>query len=328
MDFLQNPHKNLYISGLVALTILGVGIYANYRTNGVTAEEGTDGGPQTSTMPGTGDLDSDRDNLPDWEESLYGSSAHIPDTDGDGTNDGAEVLAGRSPIKAGPDDKLAVIEDPNFATSSTDMQGIRKEFFAKYLALQSKEIRETTYRDLIKGFNPVKYRPTNELVDLNISGDNGVEALREYGNAFGAVIKKYTSVNTNRTEEEILADGLKTKRDATLKELQLPAVVYKSFSLDLKALRTPSSLAKSHLLIVNGYDGMSRGLLGMQHLFSNPIDGAGGYQTYTKTRFDVTTGYAQVVSKFRTQGVTFEKDEPGFPFVRKAVRRATSTKAI
>lgn len=327
MDFLHNPHKNLYISGLVALTILAVGFYVNHKSNNVVVTKIIDGSHHASTTKSLGDLDSDHDGLPEWEESLYGSNAHNPDTDGDGTTDGGEVAEGRSPTKAGPDDKLAVIEDPNFATSSTDTIGIRKDFFAKYLALQSKDIRETTYRDLIKGFNPIKYRPTGQIVDLNISGDNSTEALRAYGNAFGKIIKKYTSVHTNRTEEEIIADGLKAKNDGPLKELQLPSVVYKKFSLDLKALKTPSSLAKSHLLIVNGYDGMSRGLLGMQHLFSDPVDGAGGYQTYTKTRFDVTTGYAQVVSYFRTHAVTFTKDEPGFPFVRKAVPHATSTKS-
>ena len=92
--------------------------------------------------------------------------------------------------------------------------------------------------------------------------------------------------------------------------------MYQKFSLDLRALKTPSGLAQSHLIIVNSYDGMSRGLLGMQHLFSDPINGAAGYQTYTKTRLDVTTGYSEVVSFLKTNGIVFTEGEPGYPFTR------------
>ena len=144
--------------------------------------------------------------------------------------------------------------------------------------------------------------------------------MHAYGNAFGVLIKKY-SIRSHRTEEEILNDGLKTKDDDTLSELQLPAITYKNFSLDLKAIPVPSVLAKNHLLIVNGYEGMSKGLLGMQHLFSNPVDGGGGYQTYTRMRLDVTTGYAGVVNYFGTNNVVFTSSEPGYPFYYNTVAR-------
>lgn len=329
MDFLHSPHKNLVISSLVALTIVGVGFFANRApqiNDGSQKLADNDSAERNSNNIDT--RDSDNDGLPDWEENLYRSNIYVPDTDGDGTTDGDEVAQGRNPVKAGPDDRLAFIQDPDFATSSTDVEGKRKEFFTKFLALQSDKIRETTYRDLITGFNPKKYRPTDELVDLNVTGDNSAEALRAYGNMFGMIIKKYTSGNTNRTEEEILADGLKVKNDEALKELQLLTIIYKQFSTDLKTMATPSSLAKSHLRIVNGYDGMSRGLTGMQHLFSDPIDGAGAYETYTKNRLDVTLGYGEVVGILSKSGVIFANNEPGYPFTRVLHDTAVSTSTI
>ena len=310
MDFSNFPHKNLILSGLFALTIIGVGFFMNRTPIYKQDSEQVD----TNEPVDFSEIDSDNDGLSDWEENVYGSDPLNSDSDGDGTLDGIEVAVGRNPTIVGPNDKLVLIQDPNFATSSTDVDGLRKEFFTKFLAAQGDEIRETTYRDLIKGFNPKKYTPTNEYADLNITGDNSPEALRAYGNAFGIIIDKYTSVHSLRTEEEILADGLKTKNDETLKELQLLTAVYQKFSLDLRALKTPSGLAPSHLLIVNGYDGMSRGLLGMQHLFSDPINGAAGYQTYTKTRLDVTKGYSEVFSFLSTHGIVFTENEPGYPF--------------
>ncbi len=99
-----------------------------------------------------------------------------------------------------------------------------------------------------------------------------------------------------------------------LTELQLPAVTYRNFANDLRVLKVPSILANDHLLIVNGYDGMSKGLLGMQTLFSNTVDGAAGYQAYTLKKIDVTTGYADIVRLFMQKGVVFTRDEPGAPF--------------
>ena len=65
---------------------------------------------------------------------------------------------------------------------------------------------------------------------------------------------------------------------------------------------------------------MSRGLLGMLKLFSNPVDGAAGYQTYTKLRLDMMLGYAGVVSYLNANNVTFTPDEPGYPFVFKELK--------
>lgn len=327
MDFSHIAHKNLIASSAVALIILGVGFYFN-RSSTDAVFSRADESHKTSAYSTSTDIatrDTDGDRLLDWEERLQGTDPFNPDTDGDGTKDGKELESGRDPRKKGPNDKLALLQDPNFATSSTDLTGIKKEFFAKYLATQSREIRETTYRDLIKGFNPKPYKPTGTLVDLNITSDNSIDALRTYGNAFGVLIKKYT-VRSHRTEEEVLTDGLKTKDPRTLIELQLPAITYKNFALDLKALPVPSGLAQQHLLIVNGYDGMSKGLIGMQKLFSNPVDGAGGYQTYTRMRLDVTTGYAGVVSYFAAHNVTFLPSDPGYPFYYNTVAKNTVQK--
>ena len=329
MNFSHFAHKNILISAVVAFAIVGVGMYIKFfsQPNQERTLLTQDVGLSTSTPTNAEftDRDTDGDGLPDWEERLYGSDPLKKDTDGDGTTDGAEVRQGRDPTKANTakpgqpaNDMLTRLQDPHFATSSTDILGIKKEFFAKFLASQSKEIRITTYRDLLGSFDAKKYRPQVEFVGLNVSSDNSVEGLRAYGNEFGILIKKYT-VRSHRTEEEILNDVLErnaatSSKRAALKELQLPAITYKNFAGDLKALKIPSTLAKPHLLIVNGYAGMSQGLLDIQMLYDNPVIAAGGYEGYTAKRFDVTNGYARLIQIFAEKGVKFGKDEPGAPF--------------
>lgn len=82
------------------------------------------------------------------------------------------------------------------------------------------------------------------------------EARHAYGNAFGLIIAKY-SKRAHRTETEIVADALRSSSTPILQELQLPAVDYKNFSHDLKAMKTPSEAAQYQLEIVNSYERMS-----------------------------------------------------------------------
>ncbi len=330
--FLDN--KKILTSCFVALVILGLGFLSHSQGN-LFAALATLGGKQADKIMLPADLitptpiditnrDTDNDGLADWEERLHGADPENPDTDGDGTNDGGEIRGGRDPVKRGPNDLLPVIADPNFATSSTDVLGLKKEFFAKYLAAQAQDVRETTFRDLIKNFDAKKYRTTHQIVSLNISSDNSIEAMRAYGNAFGILIVRYTK-RTHRTEEEILGDALPQKNSKVLQELQLPAVTYKNFAKDLLVLRVPSSLASHHLKIVNGYDGMSKGLLGLQKLFLDPVEGGGAYQVYTEQRLKVTEGYAGIVSSFNANRVTFAPDELGYPFYRPQTRGGVGT---
>lgn len=273
--------------------------------------------------------DSDMDGLPDWEERLYGSDPFIVDSDKDGTPDGQEVRVGRDASKANtakkgkePNDKLKVVQDPHFATSSTDVLGLKKEFFAKQLAVYGKDVRNTTMRDLMKGFDAKKFNVKNQLIDLDVASANDAASLHAYGNTMGALITKYTE-RTHRTEQEILEQGMKAKSDVVLRELQLPAITYKNFSRDLKEMKVPSALARAHLLIVNGYEQMSKGLLGMQVMHTNPIDGAAGYQAYNKGRTEVTQGYAGVMLYLNSKAAVFTAEEPGYPLYKMILNATT-----
>ncbi len=340
MNFSQIAHKNILVSGFIALVIISGGIYIKFfsqphQENSLLTQ---DVGLSTSspTSAEFTDRDTDGDGLPDWEERLYGSDPLKKDTDGDGTSDGAEVRQGRDPTKANtakpgepPNDKLTRLQDIHFATSSTDILGIKKEFFTKFLAKESRQIRETTYLDLLGSFDAKKYRPQVEFVGLDVTSDSSIEGLRAYGNAFGVLIQKYT-VRAHRTEDEILNDVALTDlststKSIALKELQLPAITYKNFADDLKSLKVPSTLAKPHLLIINGYMGMSQGLLDLQSLYDNPVIAAGGYEGYTSKRFDVTNGYVRILQIFAEKNVKFGMEEPGAPFYWR-ITHSTTTK--
>lgn len=91
--------------------------------------------------------DSDGDMLFDWEESLRGTNPKVADTDGDGTQDGAEVAAARDPRVRGPNDSAVAVASSTDAALSDDYQKNRRagtltdrfaeDFASRYVELKS-----------------------------------------------------------------------------------------------------------------------------------------------------------------------------------------------
>lgn len=308
-------HKSLAVNAIIALAIFLFGFFLVHdREVAYHSEQALVKSTQSS------DIDTDHDGLPDWKERLYRADINDPDTDKDGTSDGDEVRAGRNPVipnKAEngkrPTDEFSYLRNDN-AASSTDALERKKEFFARYLAEESRNIKETAFHDLIKKVDTQVLKPRTEIIDLNISSNNNPSGVRTYVNAFGVLIQKYTSQHMERGEDAVIQDTITKKDQNTTIELQLFAVMYKNFAKDLIALSVPSSLAQTHLLIINGYEGMSAGLLGLEKMQSDPVNGTASYDAYLKYRLDVTKGYALIVTNVIKQHLIFTPDEPGYPF--------------
>ena len=190
---------------------------------------------------------------------------NISDTDKDGMSDGEEVAAGHDPTKAGPDDILHSLSIIN--ASSTSTSSPEQAFVSEFMSKEIENIRSETVNNLVKNLNTSDIKPRYGLTDLKITSDNSEESLRAYANAFGVIIKKYNSPETEG-EAEIMTRAIKTKRDSDLQKIELPAITYRNFAEDLRKIETPSLLAEHHLNAVSGYDVMSRSLFLTEKLFS------------------------------------------------------------
>lgn len=99
-------------------------------------------------------IDDDHDGISNWEESIYGTNPHNPDTDGDGYLDGEEVLSGHDPLKKGPDDLIKKGEINNPSGNSSDITATNKFTqlaIANYLkAFQGKRQADLQPQDIEK----------------------------------------------------------------------------------------------------------------------------------------------------------------------------------
>jgi hypothetical protein len=310
------PHYRLIFAGGVVLLVVGFMVYDSTRWSvRNNSPEFSSSSTQRPTV-NPEELDTDGDGLPDWKERIYGTDINNPDTDGDGTSDGDEVIAGRDPRKAGPNDAFRYLGD--IGTTTGGIAAERREFLEKFLRARSREIQEDVFRQITNRFDPRPFRPRLTLSDLNIVSGNATSTMREFGNAFGRIIDSYTSAGVI-SEDDIIKKmmGVKEKPEAAtrvLSELELPAINYRNFASALAKIPVPIELSKYHLAIVNGYDVMSRGLLGMRDLYVDPVQGAGAYEAYLINKANVTVGYAALVHEFGKRGIFFEPNEPGAVF--------------
>jgi len=278
------------------------------RANAVQAEA-------TNTLQEL-NIDSDRDGLPDWKELLYHTDPKRADTDGDGTPDGTEMREGRDPTVPGPNDRISYLR--GLEATTTSISAARRKFLEAYLRQAGRQIQEDTFKQIVSTFDSRPFTSKYALSDLFVDPASGTSTYREFGNTFGKTIDRYLSAGV-RSEDDIVDELSRVREDpqksrSVLAELERPAAHYRNFAADLSKLRVPLELSQYHLLIVNGYDIMSRSLLEMKKLYDNPVQGAGAYQAYMRAKYDVTRGYAGLVVSFARRGVVFERSEPGAPF--------------
>ncbi|MEA1929554.1 MAG: hypothetical protein U9M92_01535 [Patescibacteria group bacterium] len=231
--------------------------------------------------------DSDNDGLADWEELLWGSDLDNPDTDGDGTVDGAEVLADRSPTKPGPGDQLIRPEERAAATLGQAL----KERTKPLLKLEQEELaqRQTSYR----------------ISDLNIVATNQA-TLEAYTLVFVGFLRNM------RTFSGENAVGLALAYD----ENSNPAIITKLIGMSnffqqratrMSGAAVPQSAAATHLDVVNSLQDLSNNIRDISRIPNEPVLAFQSTQVYTGKAIAVAGAIAQLDRYFYNQGIDLDQ---------------------
>lgn len=113
------PSKNFLTALSIAVAFIFISIIINYWKSNTTKYTNSILSDSADDISAFVNLDSDKDGMPDWKESLYGTDSKLADTDADGTNDTEEISLNRDPLKPNtaqtgqePNDKIdpAIIE--------------------------------------------------------------------------------------------------------------------------------------------------------------------------------------------------------------------------
>ncbi len=206
-------------------------------------------GRNTDTIRKSGD--ADEDGLADWQEELWKTDPSNPDTDGDGTDDGAEIAADRDPSVKGPNDILiqpsdyfqSEVDFSNFA-SGTVSDKLSVDLFSKYLNLKLKG--DVTGEQQTKLADDVAQKIAGEsqlknyfsMGDLTIVASTK-ESVAVYGDEFAQTSVRYLK---QMDSYKNLSEGPYLKNMSQ---------TYKDFAMTMSQIDVPTVTQDVHIQIIN-----------------------------------------------------------------------------
>lgn len=253
---MKKPSKKIIILSVVALAIVLLAVFDKWfqseaKPNLVTPEvitANTESNLATDTFTSASVLDTDKDELPDWQEALWGTNPENPDTDNDGTRDGVEVKNDRNPTVAGPNDTSKPFEistkEENSTTDNTPKtvsEAVARNLFASTVYLSNNDninedstaaLVENMLQDVEGSFTFKQY----DALKMQFIDSSNKKAILSFATEFANIQKAMLiemqsaiKVEANSSEELSLiytrqADkmySMKVPRELTLEQLNI-----------------------------------------------------------------------------------------------------------
>jgi hypothetical protein len=310
----------LIIALVVSFGIIGAAGYARFAPKEQAAGTASQATLIAALGSSIADVDTDSDNLKDWEETLWGTDPKTADTDGDGTSDGEEVAASRNPAIAG-DGKTDVVSkeayDPRVASTTledTATARFSRDFFAKYLSIKqaggevSLDDQQTIIEGIIAEEQSKLTLPSLSLADITVSDKT---TLKQYGDLLGAVSRNRQPEGGN-TQLVIIADSIMANDETKLLKLKPIQQNYALIISDLRKLPAPRSIIDAHLALVNALVLIESGVRGLTQVTTDPLSAMARAQFY----FDGITGFDialdNIKAIFIRSGTTFSPQDDGY----------------
>jgi len=312
-----------FLVSIIGLLIVGAALLISFTGNRVKYGEADDPSVEVfkrAQQFAAGEAsrkDEDNDGLYDWEETLWGSNPKKEDTDGDGTKDGEEVDGNRSPVIAGPDDKLTVNEStgevslPGQTSTPNETEKLAGEFFSKYFSLRqngqlnSKTGLQDLFGVLLKNVpteNPAEPLAANDVLVGNVD-------RKVYGNVVGAILSR---PNRGENEAVILLQALQKEDPNELEKLHAKAAAYEAMLRDLKGVVAPADAVKDHAALLNALSNLTQTIKDMEQAFVDPVIMMRAVARYRTEVDTLVYALGGLHAYFRDNSVSFETTEPGY----------------
>lgn len=313
---MQGPSKKvLYVSIIVAIVVVAIITTSIINKNKTTETLSISPKVLISQNPNQILLtDEDEDGLLDWEETIRLSDPKNPDTDGDGTLDGAEIKAGRNPTVAGPDDTLKETTLPK-----TDAN---KPIYEHYTpGTLSDQWSQNLIGNFLNNINNPEFTPeasqelftklvtdvdtmTDVKIDLKLEDvktfDFNEDQVKEYGNSLAIINADYIKKLTE------------TKNGDSKTYLNNISEVYYSTANLIMQLDVPAPLAAIHLEMAKNLIQVGESISTINNKSqTDPLLALFSIQNYNEAAESQTRMYTTVSKYFKDNGIIFESNEPG-----------------
>ncbi|MDO8620308.1 MAG: hypothetical protein Q7R64_03090 [bacterium] len=233
-------------------------------------------------------LDTDGDELPDFEEALWGTNPLLPDTDGDGTRDGDEVALRRNPNKAGQSDALetplTTVEQPSLPEKSVIVRPI------------------TVIPSPITALPSATKSPTENPLHL-------------YGNAVGTVIKEAGADADAELAFWNRVAGNTKMTSELIQGLAKLAQKYDKLKASIASVVPPEKALNAHKKLTETYQNYAQSLHTIAQTEVGSYLQGSVMMAYSESTLALARAVVDVSDLFYREQVVFGRSEPGAVFV-------------
>lgn len=260
------------------------------------------------------DNDADNDNLRDWEESVWSTDRNNPDTDGDGTKDGAEVLADRNPLVPGPRDGIkdypaGMRADQDNASTEPYTDRFSKELFARYISLKKDDKlldpseQASLVEDLVNEISAQNAPPkVYTKSDLIIVPQSDRATFQRFLDQLKQTVRGLAAENTTN-ELLVIEQSLQANSALGIRQLTGVETKYHNAAKRMLLLPVPAEISDTYLKVINAYEKMAVGLAGIQNLFADPLQGMSSAQMYVAAARELSANSNALDVELNKRGV-------------------------
>lgn len=278
----------------------------------------------TSSMAASASLaaiDTDKDDLKDWEEALWGTDPKKTDSDNDGTDDGKEVSAQRNPTKAGPNDTVVfpLKDETDSIEPLTLTDEVSRKVFAEYwqAKVSGGDVFDMNSSGsvIMNALSEVKTPKARAYTEgeITVIADSSEIALRTYAEAVGKAIKENSVQNEN--ELSILEDALSKKDAEQLAKLDPTLASYRAIIDAILAVPTPRETLTLHLSLVNALSTTLTTIETFRNALTDPVAALIGINQYLAVAKSLKSSFEGAASWYENKGIRFDSTSDAQYFV-------------
>jgi hypothetical protein len=291
-----SPTKKILIGSLEAMALIAVIIFLVITGGKSGTAPPTNVGEKiagTSQKITAYAADTDKDELPDWEEVVRGTDPENPDTDGDGTPDGEEVGLGRDPLKPGPNDKvvnpITILRPGKYQLPQTSRPAMNTPGQNQ----QNTVISQPTQS------------PAPQETELQ-------KKLRAFANSAGVIFKQYADITK---ESPIFEKSIKQYSKGVSDSLKILAGNHEVLANKLSALPTPNGAEKIVSNLISSQLSLSAAIetLAESDTGTTTIP-AEKFVAYSDKAVTAAASILDFMKYLKTSGIAFSQNEDGYMF--------------
>lgn len=222
-------------------------------------------------------LDTNRDGIPDWKESL-------------------------------------VSEDINKNSTSTDTftetftQALLQDYLTSVIDGSPLDNKDEIVTAAINAIEHTVTAPVPNIT-LTLVDTNNPVTLREYGNTLALTL--FSAGENTESELEILARALETEDPAELQKLTAISDSYKKLIQDLTQLQVPRQFETEHRALIHAISAVQFDIEGMTKSFKDPLTALAHVTNYQEHGDTMLSAVARTNRALSEAGITFTKEDPG-----------------